>query len=50
MAVKAATPPSGHGLLGMRERVAAGGGTLEVGPRTTGPGWRVHARFPMRTH
>jgi signal transduction histidine kinase len=47
MAVKAA--PTGHGLLGMRERVAAGGGTLEVGPRTTGPGWRVHARFPMRT-
>lgn len=38
---------TGHGLLGMRERVAAGGGTLEVGPRTTGPGWRVHARFPM---
>ena len=46
MAVKAA--PSGHGLMGMRERVATGGGTLEVGPRTTGPGWRVHARFPMR--
>jgi signal transduction histidine kinase len=38
----------GHGLLGMRERVAAGGGTLEAGPRSTGPGWRVHARFPMR--
>jgi signal transduction histidine kinase len=36
----------GHGLLGMRERVTAGGGTLEVGPRKTGPGWRVHARFP----
>jgi signal transduction histidine kinase len=44
MAVRPVT--SGHGLLGMRERVAAGGGTLEVGPRTTGPGWRVHARFP----
>jgi signal transduction histidine kinase len=39
---------SGHGLLGMRERVAASGGTLEVGPRATGPGWRVHARFPLR--
>jgi signal transduction histidine kinase len=47
MAVRSA--PSGHGLLGMRERVATGGGTLEVGPRTTGPGWRVHARFPVRS-
>ena len=41
--------PSGHGLMGMRERVATGGGTLEVGPRSSGPGWRVHARFPIRT-
>lgn len=46
MAVSAA--PTGHGLMGMRERVATGGGTLEVGPRSSGPGWRVHARFPMR--
>jgi signal transduction histidine kinase len=46
MAVR--SPATGHGLLGMRERVAAGGGTLDVGPRTTGPGWRVHARFPVR--
>jgi signal transduction histidine kinase len=46
MVVRPAT--SGHGLLGMRERVAAGGGTLEAGPRKTGPGWRVHARFPMK--
>ena len=41
--------PAGHGLLGMRERVATGGGTLEAGPRQTGPGWRVHARFPVRS-
>jgi signal transduction histidine kinase len=47
MAVRPAT--TGHGLLGMRERVATTGGTLDVGPRTTGPGWRVHARFPMST-
>ena len=46
MAVR--TSPTGHGLMGMRERVTAGGGTLEVGPRSSGPGWRVHARFPMR--
>ena len=44
MALRPAT--GGHGIVGMRERVAASGGTLEVGPRSTGPGWRVHARFP----
>ena len=37
----------GHGLQGMRERLAAIGGTLEAGPRTPGPGWRVYATIPV---
>jgi len=37
----------GHGLMGMAERVAALGGTLDAGPRSPGPGWRVHARIPL---
>ena len=38
---------SGHGLVGMKERLAAVGGTLEAGPRRPGPGWRVHASIPL---
>jgi signal transduction histidine kinase len=37
---------TGHGLIGMAERVAAFGGDLEVGPRPGG-GFRVAARLPV---
>jgi signal transduction histidine kinase len=37
---------TGHGLIGMRERVAAFGGDLEVGPGRDG-GFRVAARLPL---
>ncbi|WP_203858398.1 sensor histidine kinase [Plantactinospora mayteni] len=40
-----AGPGDGHGLTGMRERIDALGGTLEVGPRPGG-GFRVFARLP----
>jgi signal transduction histidine kinase len=36
----------GYGLRGMRERAAAEGGTLEVGPGPDGSGTRVAVRLP----
>jgi signal transduction histidine kinase len=50
---RSAVPPAsdgragtGHGLTGMRERVAAFNGELQVGPRPGG-GFRVVARLPL---
>ncbi|MCK2219395.1 histidine kinase [Actinomadura sp. ATCC 31491] len=37
----------GYGLLGMRERVEALGGTLHAGPRREAPGWSVRAVLPL---
>jgi signal transduction histidine kinase len=42
---RAAVDGSGHGLVGMRERVALFGGSLRAGPASEG-GFEVHARLP----
>ncbi|APU43721.1 MULTISPECIES: sensor histidine kinase [unclassified Streptomyces] len=41
-------PGTGHGLVGMRERVRLTGGTLDTGPLPDG-GFRVAARLPLHT-
>lgn len=38
---------TGRGLLGLRERIAALGGTFASGPRADGHGWRVAAVIPL---
>ena len=40
---------TGHGLIGMRERAAAAGGTLSAGPAAAG-GYRVTATLPVLKH
>jgi signal transduction histidine kinase len=40
------TGEPGHGLVGMRERLAIFGGELSAGPSTSG-GWRVRAALPL---
>src|SRR5579863_4691284 len=40
---------TGHGLLGMRERAAAAGGSLRTGPGAGG-GFCVEARLPAKAH
>jgi hypothetical protein len=39
-------PAAGHGLVGMRERVAVHGGTLHAGPCEQ-RGWAVRASIPL---
>ena len=42
-----ASTGGGHGLQGIRDRVAGLGGNVEAGPEA-GIGWRLHAAFPAR--
>ena len=39
----------GHGLLGVRERAAACGGTARFGPGSGGRGFRTEVRLPLAT-
>lgn len=38
----------GHGLVGMRERVAAAGGELTAGPSSNSGGFHIEARLPLQ--
>ena len=47
-ASSASDDESGHGLIGMRERIAVLGGEFEAGPQPGG-GYRVEARIPVES-
>ncbi|MEU4537552.1 histidine kinase [Streptosporangium sp. NPDC023825] len=40
-------PTGGNGLIGIRERAAAFGGSATMGPRPDGPGFQVLVRLPL---
>lgn len=40
-------PSGGHGLIGIRERATACGGSATAGPRPDGPGFQVSVRLPV---
>ena len=48
--LKAGGRPAGFGIVGMQERVATLGGSLEVANRGDGAGVIVSARLPVRDH
>ncbi|MFE7563907.1 sensor histidine kinase [Kitasatospora sp. NPDC057500] len=43
----ATSPPTGHGVRGMGERVRALGGAFSAGPHDAGHGWVVRAAIPV---